>query len=494
MIKFEGRILQFGFGAVGKSFYEKIKKEIRFNENNYYVITGNPSEFDAYINLGGIAPNFLVKEITKDNYADVFSEYLREGDLLIDFADMVGTKDFCDWCAGNNIMYLNTGEADWPNHWYSIFGANELKHELIQKYSGTATNRYPIVIHHGNNPGMVSHFVKAAIEYVVRTQFKKDKILKELIKTGKFNEAAKILGVRMIHVNDIDSQEVKEEYSNDKLCSTWCMESFWFEMLSESTIHIGTHEIIDYEDECNYVNHEKGYLEFKKIAAERKCRTYYPGGGFDGYLVPHEEIVSIAKNLEVKEGDKVVYRPTVMFVYLPCPHARNYIEHAKVNEYPVPDPDKPQDCEDENSINIIHGYVYPENYELVYQEKIESGTEFVGILLLGDNFKPVWVGNRIEPSFLYKNKKDSYWQTPTITPVAMSALAAVCWMIKNKNKGGIYFPDDIPEYNQIIKTAEKYISKTIYHTFTKEEIEKSMGVDFDNIQAKDIFLWKEDKV
>ena len=124
MIKFEGRILQFGFGAVGNSFYEKIKKEIRFNENNYYVITGNPSEFDAYINLGGIAPNFLVKEITKENYADVFSEYLREGDLLIDFADMVGTKDFCDWCAGNNIMYLNTGEADWPNHWYSIFSAN----------------------------------------------------------------------------------------------------------------------------------------------------------------------------------------------------------------------------------------------------------------------------------------------------------------------------------------------------------------------------------
>ena len=76
----------------------------------------------------------------------------------------------------------------------------------------------------------------------------------------------------------------------------------------------------------------------------------------------------------------------------------------------------------------------------------------------------------------------------------MSALAAVCWVIKNKNKGGIYFPDDIPEYNQIIKTAEKYISKTIYHTFTEEEIEKSMGVDFDNIQAKDIFLWKEDKV
>ena len=27
LIKFEGRIVQFGFGAVGKSFYEKLSKE-----------------------------------------------------------------------------------------------------------------------------------------------------------------------------------------------------------------------------------------------------------------------------------------------------------------------------------------------------------------------------------------------------------------------------------------------------------------------------------
>ena len=45
MIKFEGRIVQFGFGAVGKSFYEKLSREIKFNENKYYVITMDPGEF-----------------------------------------------------------------------------------------------------------------------------------------------------------------------------------------------------------------------------------------------------------------------------------------------------------------------------------------------------------------------------------------------------------------------------------------------------------------
>ena len=489
MIKFEGRIVQFGFGAVGKSFYEKISQEIKYNENKYFIITRDEFEFEAYINLGGMVSNFIISEVTKENFRQVFESYLDSGDLLIDFADMVGTKDICDWCAERNIMYINTGEADWPDNWYSIFNENELKNALRDKHNkNERTNKYPIVLQHGNNPGLVSHFVKAAIEYIVNTQFPKDKQLKMLLKNNKFNEAAQTLGIKMIHVNDIDLQEVKDNYNDSLLYSTWCTDSFWFEMLSEATLNIGTHEKIDFENECNFVNYQKGFLEFKKIAADKKCRTYYPDGVFEGFLVPHEETVTIAKSLEVKEGGQVVYRPTVMFVYSPCTYATNYFINAKVNEYPEPDPDKPLDCENDNGTTIIRGYVYPQNFEIVYQEKISSGTEYVGVLLIGDNFEPVWVGNRVETSYLYKNKKNSYWQTPTITPVAMSALAAVCWMLKNKAKGGIYFPDDIMDYKYILHIAEKYISKTIYKTFSKEELGARLKIDFDNLQTKDIFI------
>lgn len=489
MIKFEGRIVQFGFGAVGKSFYEKISKEIKFDENKYYVITRDSFEFQDYVNLGGLVSNFIVRDVTRDNFGQVFQPFLSRGDLLIDFADTVGTRDICQWCAERNVMYLNTGEADWPDHWYSIFEENELKNELKEKYRrDPARNCHPIVLHHGNNPGLVSHFVKAALEYVVNTQFKKDKNLKRLLKEGNFPKIARTLGVRMIHVNDIDLQRVRDTYSDNMLFSTWCTDSFWFEMLSEATVNIGSHETVDFEQQCNFVDRKKGYLEFKKIAADVKCKTYYPDGVFEGFLVPHEETVSIAKSLEIKEGDAVVYRPTVAFVYQPCAYASSYFANAKVNEYPDSDPDKPQDCENVDGKTIIRGYVYPENFQILYQEKIESGTEYVGILLLGDRFEPVWVGNRIEPGFLYKDKKTSYWQTPTITPVAMSALSAVCWMLKNKEKGGIYFPDDIADYNSIIKRAEKYISKTIYRTFRKEDMEKKLPIDFGHLQIGDLLV------
>ena len=84
MIKYEGQIVQFGFCAVGKSFYEKISKEIRFNENKYFVITRDCFEFEAYVNLGGMVSNFIVHEVTKENFREVFEPYLKSGDLLID--------------------------------------------------------------------------------------------------------------------------------------------------------------------------------------------------------------------------------------------------------------------------------------------------------------------------------------------------------------------------------------------------------------------------
>lgn len=492
MIKFDKRIVQFGFGAVGKSFYEKVSKEIDFDEKKYYVISRDNFEFEAFINLGGMTENFIVCDINKDNFAEEFGKILTEGDLLIDFADTVGTKDILKWCAENNIMYINTGEADWPENWYSIFNENEIKCKMREEYSKDINiNKYPIILQHGNNPGLVSHFVKAGIEYIAKKQLRKDKLLKELIKENKFNEAARHIGLRMIHVNDSDLQQVVDE-KEDILYSTWCIDSFWFEMLSEATFNVGTHEKVSYKDECKSYDEEKGYFEFRNLAADKKCSTYYPKGKFEAFLVPHEETITIAKSLEVKENGQTVYRPSVMFLYSPCDAAVKYFEKAKVNDYPDVDPEKPQDVENLNGISIVRGHIYPPKTEVIYKEKIESGTEYVGVLLLGEKFDPVWVGNRIEKSFLYKSKKDSYWQTPTITPVAMSALSAVIWMIKNKNKGGIYFPDDIIEYQDIIKKSEKYISKTIYKTFKKEEVSKAININFDDIQFNDIVIKKEE--
>ena len=485
MIEFRNKIVQFGFGAVGKSFFEKVSKEVKFAKDKYFVISRDKLEYTYFLELGGKLGNFITANIKRDNYKDIFSTYLEEGDILIDFSDSVGTYDFIEWCANNNVMYLNTGETDWDDNWYSIFTENLKKNKLRDEIKKNKNiNKYPIVLQHGNNPGLVSHFVKVGIEYIVKNQFKKDKYLNKLLEKKKFNLLAKELDIKQIHVNDNDFQEVKEKFDENTLYSTWSIDSFFFEILSEATANIGLHENINYKDKCNMIDEEHGFLEFKDLAFNKKGKTYYPKGDFEGYLVPHEETITIAKSLEVEENNKVVYRPTVIFLYSPCNHAIKYMENAKVEEY-----SNQKDLLHDSKINInpiIRGYKYPKRTQIIYKENINFGTEYVGVLLLGSKFNPVWVGNRIEKHFLYKNKKDSYWQTPTITPVSMSALAAFCWMIKHKSEGGIYFPDDIDDYKEIINFAEKYISKTIYKTYKKEKIEHILNIKLDELQLDDI--------
>lgn len=484
MIEFKNKIVQLGFGAVGKSFFEKVSQEIQFDINKYFVISRDKLEYTFFLELGGKVGNFIVAEINRENYQKIFSKYLNEGDILIDFADSVGTKDFVEWCAIQKVMYLNTGETDWADNWYNIFEENQKKCKLREELTANGfLTKYPIVLQHGNNPGLVSHFVKAGLEYIVKKQFKTNKIYHQLLKENKFNKLAKELDLKEIHVNDNDYQQVKDPFYNDKLYSSWSIDSFFFEMISGATANIGTDEKINYEAECKKIDYENGFLEFKDIAIDKIGKTYYPKGNFEAFFVPHEETITIAKNLEVKEENETIYRPTVVFLYSPCEYAKKYLENARVNSWQSIDNET-----NSNNNSIIRGFKYPEIAEIIYKENIKSGIEYVGVLLLGGNFDPVWVGNRIKKNFLYKDKKTSFWQTPTITPVAMSALAATCWMIENKDNGGIYFPDDIKEYKSIIKLAEKYISKTVYKTFRKKKIERELDINLKELQLKDIFV------
>ena len=56
--------------------------------------------------------------------------------------------------------------------------------------------------------------------------------------------------------------------------------------------------------------------------ADTRVRTWTPKAGhFHGFAITHGESISIADYLTVKEGETVVYRPTVHYAYHPCDDA-----------------------------------------------------------------------------------------------------------------------------------------------------------------------------
>ena len=73
MIEFKNKIVQFGFGAVGKSFFEKISKEIKYDKDKYFVISRDKLEYTFFLVLGGKMGNFLVADINRENFKSIFN-------------------------------------------------------------------------------------------------------------------------------------------------------------------------------------------------------------------------------------------------------------------------------------------------------------------------------------------------------------------------------------------------------------------------------------
>ncbi len=126
-------------------------------------------------------------------------------------------------------------------------------------------------------------------------------------------------------LNSLFTGKSEIEFDESKLYSTWSVDSFFFDMLSESTVNIGTNEKIDYQKDCKMIDLKNGFLEFKDLAIDKIGKTYYPKGKFEAFIVPHEETITIAKSLEVKNENEAIYRPTVMFLYSPCDFAVKYL-------------------------------------------------------------------------------------------------------------------------------------------------------------------------
>ena len=98
----------------------------------------------------------------------------------------------------------------------NVLLSDTVKNEIRKKHNeNSQTNKYPIVLQHGNNPGLVSHFVKAGMEYIVNKQMLGHKNYlkyRRLIKENKFNKLAQELGYAEANPSaDIDGYDVQNK-------------------------------------------------------------------------------------------------------------------------------------------------------------------------------------------------------------------------------------------------------------------------------------------
>jgi len=574
-------ILFIGLGSVGKAVFNEFmirwsKKNLKGVFDKIFVIEPREEVFDEmkelmnYINKSKII--FKRSRLTKDNYdfelQSVFSKvsndyvYNKQNfnnqklgttfdnpnlvsiydnqklranfdtrlKVIIDLSVNVGSIDIVEWCLKNDVNYINTANEYWESdtdHTYQHrILANRQKNvaKMSDQYDKTGEKLPIIVLEHGMNPGMISHFTKLGISYLYKkgnfdaskykgsikfTKFSNNNANKYVVKEKNnipYYHMAMRLNLDTIHVAEMDNQRFKKprigNSSNDgtEFVNTWSIDGYTEESIDCVQIGLGTNE-----DErklkktgliFQQIDHQLIFPDIKGM--NMKLKSYTPCGGIVGLAIPHGEASSLPLYLsnrnshyqDYKLNDllKIIdhtqitnknhllgivdrhlpgmfptntdYRPSVYYVYECCREAQVSIDEMRQSEYKL-----------------------PKTKVIPYTNDIESGADYVGAALFYKSsgtrgYNCSWVGTCVTNDDAI-DILDNYGNATTCQVIA-GVYSALNFIIDNYgtsyykendnesseliNVGGIYYPEDLPtEY--VMKTSKYYLGEILmYHS------------------------------
>ena len=164
----------------------------------------------------------------------------------------------------------------------------------------------------GANPGMVSWFVKQALMDLASSQG-----IKDAPQTRQdWALLMQTVGVKGIHIAERDTQQVVKPKAPDVFVNTWSVEGFLSEGLQPAELGWGTHKKWMPANAATHTDGCQAGIYLKQPGGKTHVRTWCPSlGAQNGFLVTHNESISIADYFSLKEKDGTVkYRPTCHYV------------------------------------------------------------------------------------------------------------------------------------------------------------------------------------
>ena len=127
------------------------------------------------------------------------------------------------------------------------------------------------------------------------------------------------LGVKGIHIAERDTQRAKNPKPMNVFVNTWSVDGFLSEGMQPAELGWGTHEKWLPENGRLETIGSRAGAYLLQPGANTRVRSWCPTPGPQyGFLVTHNESISIADFFTLREGEKVVYRPTCHYAYHPA--------------------------------------------------------------------------------------------------------------------------------------------------------------------------------
>lgn len=437
--KFKGKILMIGCGFVGRCTVPLVLKHIDLPPKNVTVIdfVDNSKTIKEAIKKG---VKYKVDRVTRLNLGKKLGQYVGPGDMIIDLAWNIDCCEILEWCHDHDVLYINTSVELWDPY----EGAKDklptdrtlyVRHMAIRKMvEGWKTKGSTAIVEHGANPGLVSHFTKVGIEDIAKALIKKkpkDKripSIKKALNSWDFPKLSMLLGVKVIHISERDTQISDRPKEVNEFVNTWSVEGFREEGIAPAEMGWGTHEKKLPKGASFHNGGPGNQICLSQMGIKTWVRSWVPCGEITGMVVRHGEAFTISDHLTVWEDGKPAYRPTVHYAYCPADAAINSLHELEMRQFDLQEDQR------------------------VMTDEIISGRDELGVLIMGHDFKSWWVGSLLD---IHESRELAPNQNATTLQVACSVVAAACWMIKNPNKG-VCVPDDLP-YKEVLSVAKEYL-------------------------------------
>lgn len=463
--RFDGPIVMLGFGSIGKGTLPLLERHIAFDKSKFVVIA--PDDRDRAL-LDERKIEFKKLAITQDNYRDVLTPLLKAGPgrgMIVNLSVDTSSADLIELCKDIDAFYIDTVAEPWLGLYTdrslsvsqrSNYALRERILEVRRRRPGgiTAVNCC------GANPGMVSWLVKQALLDVAGELGLKFDEPKTREQWGALMRQA---GVKGIHIAERDTQRARDPKPKGVFVNTWSVEGFCSEGLQPAELGWGTHEKALPPNGAKHTFGCDAGIYLNRPGAGTRVRSWTPvSDAQHGWLITHNESISIADYFTVREGDKAVYRPTCHYAYRPCDDAVLSLDEMSGAQWKM-QPD----------------------WKILDENEIVDGVDELGVLLYGHAKNAYWYGSSLS---IEETRRIAPYQNATGLQVTSAVLAGIVWMLENPERGII--EADEMDFRRCLEVQRPYLGD-VFGRYTDWTPLKDRGVLFpEDVDTSDPWQFK----
>ncbi|HET8727164.1 MAG TPA: saccharopine dehydrogenase C-terminal domain-containing protein, partial [Alphaproteobacteria bacterium] len=383
--------------------------------------------------LSGI--EFRLQPLTPENYRRVMEPLIGPGDFLLNLSVDVSSVALIELAQEMGALYLDTCIEPWAGGYTdpSLSASERSNYALREKalgLRGRAGQGPTAVVTHGANPGLVSHFVKQALLNIAADTGVD--AAKPADRAG-WTALARDLRVKVIHIAERDTQVASRPKLVGEFVNTWSIDGFVGEGSQPAELGWGSHERHFPADGWRHAFGGGAAIYLDRPGASTRVRTWTPTEGpFHGFLITHNESISIADYFTVRDGDRVAYRPTVHYAYHPCDDAVL-------------------------SVHELAGKNWRQQPKTrLMMDEIVGGMDELGVLLMGHARGAYWYGSQLS---IEEARSLAPYNNATSLQVTAAVLGGMVWAIENPERGVIE-PDEM-DHARVMEVAAPYLGRLV---------------------------------